>query len=58
METLKTIRNKMYSWVIGKGLTLYDKDREEIKLIMEEYRNLTEPEKSEEVKWKPYPESA
>jgi len=70
-ETTKTIRNKMYCWAIAKGIFLKDKDREEIKRIMEEYRNLETPKplinakkkakqsgkKTIERKseWKPYP---
>ena len=70
-ETTKTIRNKMYSWVRGKGIVLGDKEHKEIKKIMEEYRNLEIPtpliNAKEEAKqsgkktierkaeWKPYP---
>ena len=70
-ETTKTIRNKMYSWVMAKGIFLERKDHEEIKMIMEEYRNLEIPEPLISVKkeakqpvkktiekkseWKPYP---
>jgi len=70
-ETTKTVRNKMYSWAIAKGIFLKDKDRGEIKKMMEEYRNLETPtpliNAKEEAKqsgkktierkaeWKPYP---
>jgi uncharacterized membrane-anchored protein len=46
-ETTKTIRNKMYSWVMAKGIYLEHKDHEEIKNIMEEYRNFKIPILSE-----------
>ena len=70
-ETTKTIRNKMYSWVMAKGIFLERKDHEEIKMIMEEYRNLEIPKPlisvkkeakqsvkkiiEKKVEWKPYP---
>ena len=70
-ETTKTIRNKMYSWVMAKGIFLERKDHEEIKKIMEEYRNLETPAPpinakkeakqsikktiEKRVEWKPYP---
>jgi hypothetical protein len=39
------IRNKMYLWIINKGIKLEDKDRKEIKEIMNEYLNFSNPTK-------------
>ena len=42
----------MYSWVQNNGIFLKDKERKEIKKIMNEYRNYSIIEKEEIIKFK------
>ena len=57
-ETPKTIRSKMYSFIIKKGIVIDTEDRKEIRVIMDEYRNYNIPERvKKEPEWKPYPDS-
>jgi len=64
--TPKEGRLKMYNWIIGKGVVLKDKERTEIKEIMNEYLKCKLPEapksqpkpaiqvKPKVSEWKPY----